>query len=146
MNDPATLPEGYSLNLLLFSIGGVSFGIDAEQVEAIGEFNTDNVVDYTWSHELVNFGDNQPEYNSPTILFIKSPLQSSCQIVIDCMEDVTEYSVNAICPFPSLIEPYLLSIGMWGMLQRGGKIVLLLDLMQMIANADKQKPAMFKKV
>jgi chemotaxis signal transduction protein len=48
------------------------------------------------------------------------------------MEDIAECDRNDIRLFPELLEPVALRNGMWGILPRDGRMVLLVDFQRLI--------------
>jgi chemotaxis signal transduction protein len=116
-----------SLNLLLFSVGGISFGIDADQVAEIAAYEGETSEDLFWFHEEVDYGGRTVGYCSPTVVTIRSGNDFTYRVIIDCMEDIAEFSHSDIALFPALLEPFSLKKGMWGILSRQGKMTLLLD-------------------
>jgi len=116
-----------SLNLLLFSVGGISFGIDADQVAEIAAYEGEKSEDLFWFHEEVDYGGRTVGYCSPTVVTIRSGYDFTYRVIIDCMEDIAEFSHSDIALFPALLEPFSLKKGMWGILSRQGKMTLLLD-------------------
>lgn len=124
MNDAA---RGESVNLLLFSVGGVSFAIDADQVAEIATYRGETADDLFWFHEEVGYGDRMVNYHAPTIITIRTDEVASYRVIIDSMEDIAEFSHNDLTLFPALLEPFVLRRGLWGILLRQGRPVLLLD-------------------
>ena len=116
-----------SINLLLFSVGGVHFGIDAEQVAGIGAYDGDQAEDLFWFHEELEYGDAAVSYASPTIVTIRTGGVQSYRVIIDSMEDIAEFSQDDIRLFPELLEPFAMRRGLWGILPVKGIMVLLLD-------------------
>lgn len=116
-----------SLNLLLFSVGGVHFGVDAEQVAGIAVYSGEQADDLHWFHEELAYGDAAPVYCSPTVITIRTGNAPSYRVIIDSMEDIAEVGQNDIGLFPALLEPFVRRSGMWGILSRDGIMVLLVD-------------------
>jgi len=116
-----------SINLLLFSVGGVHFGIDAEQVAGIGAYDGDQAEDLFWFHEELEYGDAAVSYASPTVVTIRTGGVQSYRVIIDSMEDIAEFSQDDIRLFPELLEPFAMRRGLWGILPVKGIMVLLLD-------------------
>ena len=116
-----------SLNLLTFSVGGVHFGIDAEQVAGIGAYDGDQAEDLFWFHEELEYGDAAVSYASPTVVTIRTGDGQSYRVIIDSMEDIAEFSQDDIRLFPELLEPFTMRRGLWGILPVNGIMVLLLD-------------------
>lgn len=122
-----------SLNLLLFSVWGVSFGIDADQVAEITAYKAETE-DLVWFHDEMGYGDKKLRYHSPTIVTIKTDREMPYRVIIDSMQDITQFNWNDITPFPALMEPFSLQMGMWGILSRQGSMVLLLDFQRLLRN------------
>jgi chemotaxis signal transduction protein len=120
-----------SLNLLLFSVGGVNFGIDADQIAAITAYDGEFAGDLFWFHEELEFGKTSLVYRSPTIVTVRIGALQTYRVIIDSMEEIAEFSLNDIRPFPPLVEGFALRRGMWGILVRNGRVVLLLDFLRL---------------
>jgi len=122
------------LKLVLFSAGGVSFGVEAGEAENIAAYSGESGDDLFWFHDLIDYGDDSISYSSPTIISIKTEGPGSKRIIIDSMEDIAEFSQNDIRPFPPLFEQFALRKGMWGILIMEEKLVLLMDFGLMMRN------------
>ncbi|HBA70925.1 MAG: hypothetical protein A2X82_00885 [Geobacteraceae bacterium GWC2_55_20] len=120
------------LNLLLFSVGEVHFGIDSEQVAGINAFQGEDAGDLFWFHNEMGFGDATVTYLLPTVVTIRCPDEQPYRVIIDLMEDIREIATDSILPFPPLLEPFALRKGMWGVLLVEGKMVLLVDFMRIL--------------
>lgn len=120
------------LNLLLFSVSGVHFAVDAEQVAEIGAYAGEQSDDLFWFHEELEYGTKAIRYASPTVVSIRTGGDRLCRVIIDAMEDVAAYSLNEIQLFPALLEPYVMRRGLWGILQRNGVLVLLVDFQRLL--------------
>jgi chemotaxis signal transduction protein len=124
--------EGRCLNLLLFSVGDAHFGIDAEQAQGTAVYCGEAADDLFWFHEELGFGKEPPVYRSPTIVTIKIGGLRPYRVIIDSMEDIAEFSLNDIQPFPPLVERFVLQKGMWGVLNLKGRMILLVDLQRLL--------------
>ncbi|MBW4054480.1 MAG: hypothetical protein HIU83_03565 [Proteobacteria bacterium] len=120
------------LNVLLFSVGGVHFGMDAELAVEISEYRGEEADDLFWFHKELGYGGDTLAYNEPVIIAIRTADSSSYRVIIDKMEDVAEISVLDIRPFPPLLEPVVLRKGMWGIVGRGEQMVLLVDFQRLL--------------
>lgn len=129
MNSPVEIQPLPPLNLLLFSVGGVVFGIDTDQVAGISAYESEDDADLVWFHEELGYGDKGVSYQSPTVVTIRCKAAVPYRVIIDSMEDIAEFSQADICGFPPLIEPFALRKGIWGVLLRGERMVILLDFM-----------------
>jgi hypothetical protein len=128
MNDKG---EILRLDLLLFSVCGVHFGVDAGQVTGIAAYDGEQAEDLFWFHEEMGYGDKMVRYHSPTTLTIRTGVGLPYRVIIDSMEDIAEFSQHDISLFPALMEPFALQKGMWGILARRGTMVLLLDFLRL---------------
>ncbi|MDD5285675.1 MAG: hypothetical protein PHD54_07430 [Desulfuromonadaceae bacterium] len=116
-----------TLNLLIFSVAGVFFGIDADQVAEISAYQGEKGEDLFWFHEEMGYGEKAVRYSSPAIATIRNGGVAPYRVIIDSMEDIAEFKHKDIRLFPTLLEPYLLRRGIWGILPRNGNMILLLD-------------------
>ena len=120
-------PGALRIDLLLFSVCGVHFGADAGQVAGITVYDGEQSDDLFWFHEELGYGDKTDTYHSPVIVTIRTGDEVSYRVIIDSMEEIAEFSQDDISLFPTLLEPFALQKGMWGILARHGSMVLLLD-------------------
>jgi chemotaxis signal transduction protein len=127
--------ETLSLNLLLFTAGGVSFGVDVEQIDGMADYSGEPADDLHWFHEILPFGNKTVTYHLPTVLSIKTLSQQPYRVIIDQMQDIAEYHEHTITPLPPLMEPYALKYGIWGIVHRAGQLVLLVDFQRMTQNS-----------
>lgn len=115
------------LNLLLFTVGGVCFAVDAEQVECMTGYLPEESGDLFRFHELAGFGGREVTYRTPTVLSLKSSEPGGCRVLVDAMEDIAEYGVDDIAPLPVLLEPFAFRHGLWGVLKRDNGLAMLVD-------------------
>jgi len=115
------------LNLLLFSVCGVHFGVDAEQVAEIAEYDGQQADNLFWFHEELEYGAATVRYASPTTISIRTGAAPLYRVIIDAMEDIAECSLKDLQLFPALLEPFVVPRGLWGILPRKGNMVLLVD-------------------
>jgi chemotaxis signal transduction protein len=115
------------LDLLLFSVGGVHFGVDSEQVSGIAAYDGESADDLFWFHEELEYGIGPAPYVSPTVVTIRSGDERSYRVIIDSMEDIAEFGMSDIHLFPELLEPFTIRMGLWGILPKNGIMVLLVD-------------------
>lgn len=120
------------LNLLLFSVGGVHFAIDAEQAVGMSSYSGGEAEDLFWFHKELGFEAKEVSYLSPTIVTIRTRDALPYRVIIDSMGDIAEFSRNDIQLFPELLEPYALRNGMWGIIVKDGRMILLVDFHRLI--------------
>ncbi|MDD2851120.1 MAG: hypothetical protein PHY09_04365 [Desulfuromonadaceae bacterium] len=119
--------ESTRLNLLLFSVGGIHFGVDADQVVEVAGYDGHQADDLFWFHEELAYAAVVEPYLSPMVFSIRTDDARSYRVIIDMMEDVAAFSLDDLQLFPSLLEPFVARGGLWGLLLRNGKMVLLVD-------------------
>ncbi len=115
-----------TLNLLLFSVGGVYFGVDADQVDAMTAYQGEMQENTPWFHEVMGYGNQTVTYKCPTVITVKT---ADYQMIIDSMEDIAEFSADDIRLLPPIVESFAVKRGIWGVLLRRKRMTLLLDLM-----------------
>jgi len=118
---------GSYLNLFLFSVGGVHFGIDAEQACGMTPYAGEEAEDLFWFHKELGFGSRPVTYVTPTVITIRMPDARSYRVIIDSLEDIAEFSRHDIRLFPQLLEPVALRNGMWGIVVKDDRMILLVD-------------------
>lgn len=120
-------PAGRVLNLLLFSVGGVGYGCDAEEAETMAAYGGERADDLRWFHEELGYGDREVTYGAPWVVTIRTGDSRGLRVIIDMAHDLVEIAAADICPLPPLMEPFLLPKGIWGVFQRDGRMILLVD-------------------
>lgn len=115
------------LNLLLFSVGDILFGIDADQVVRISAYQNETDDDLFWFHQEMGYGKKTVEYRSSTVITTRTKA-GHYRVIIDSMEDIAEFNSDEISPLPTLLEQFALRRGIWGVLPRNGRMILLLDI------------------
>ena len=127
MNPSQDTGEANGLNLLLFSAGGVRFGVDAAQIAGTAAVTNDDAAKPAWMHELLEFGDRPVVYREPVILVLGTGGAGRRRVVVDAMEDIITVPVDEILPLPPPVESHVLGKGLWGVLPKGGRMILLMD-------------------
>jgi chemotaxis signal transduction protein len=132
------IPQGRTearrrVQLLLFRLGSVLFGVPAEQVAGLrgyGEAGA-GAEPPTWIHARLGFPE-APRYRDPTAALVPRADRPPAWVVLDSIDDLLEVELDAVRPFPALAEPHALRRGMWGILPSQGRLVLLVDLDQLL--------------
>lgn len=124
--------DGTRLNLLLFSVSGVHFAVDADQVAEIAEYDGEPSDDLFWFHEELAFGTQTASYISPIVITIRTEDTPPYRVIIDAMEDIAEFNLDDFQLFPPLLEPLVKRSGLWGILPRNGMLVLLVDFQHLL--------------
>lgn len=97
-------PAPGEIQLLTFTVMGVTIGIDAEQIAEVLDLENAEARGLTpcCFHELLSFGGWSIKYRSPKVIMIKDRSSASA-VVIDMPEDIIVVSLDAIRPMPPLI-------------------------------------------
>lgn len=121
-------PVPGEIQLLMFTVMGVTIGIDAEQIAEVLDLENAEARGLTpcGFHELLSFGDMSIEYRSPKVIMIKDRSAASA-FVIDMPEDIIVVSLDAIRPMPPLIASCRTAQALWGAVVKGGEVILLAD-------------------
>jgi hypothetical protein len=126
------------LNLLLFTVGGLRFGCDADQASAIASHQGEAAEDLHWFHEEMGFG-RAAAYRAPMAVTVKSAAKPY-RVIIDSLDQIAEFSSRRIRLLPALIEPLALRKGIWGILVDQGQIVLLVDFLLLLKHKNSELP------
>ncbi|OGR38852.1 MAG: hypothetical protein A2051_07110 [Desulfovibrionales bacterium GWA2_65_9] len=128
----------FPLTLLLFSVGGVHFGVATDQVLGTTGYKGPGQAQGEapfWFHRAVEF-PSDPAYIEPTAVLVKPKGQEACSVIIDAMQEIIEVGVDEIQPFPAVLEPFARRKGLWGVCPRFGRMFLLVDL-ERLAGAEQ---------
>ncbi|MBT5632254.1 MAG: hypothetical protein HOJ13_05950 [Nitrospina sp.] len=116
------------LHALIFSVKGVRFGADMEQIKEVADPDRiedvgKNIVRF---NEEFSFPDCQITYQAPRILFLKS----GAKILVDEVEEVRILPIDCIRPLPRFLEKCRQPNDIWGVALVEGEIILLLDFLR----------------
>ena len=76
----------------------------------------------------MGFGTAAITYQTPTVVTIAP----SYRVIIDFMEDIVGFRKVDIHPFPELLEPFTLRKGLWGVVVKDGRMILLVDFIRLL--------------
>lgn len=119
-SEPEALPK--TITLLLFSAGGLGFGAPAEQIIKTVKKTThasENHIKLPWAIST--------EKNEQISLMVNTIEGKEVLVPIDDIEEIATVSIADISPFPAIIEPFLLSKGLWGVLLRNGRFFFMVN-------------------
>jgi chemotaxis signal transduction protein len=116
--------SGRRVQLLLFRLGQARFAVLASQVAALREH--DGIRTARGFQSLLGLAGAPPGGAGTEALV------AGTWIVLEAVEDVLDLPLEAIRPFPDLVEPFCLRRGLWGILPHEGNLVFLADLQQML--------------
>ena len=121
------------VQLLLFRLGSVPFGVLAGQVAGLREYGagSEGTAPPCWFHARLGFPE-APSYRVPTAALVPREDRPAAWVILDAIDDLIEVGLEAIRPFPALAEPHALRRGMWGILPWQGRLVFLVDLDQLL--------------
>ncbi|NVN93320.1 MAG: hypothetical protein HXX11_22370 [Desulfuromonadales bacterium] len=133
MNDRGTSRHS-DITLLFFSAGGVRFAVDADQVTRSVTISVEPNDGVPRLLTLMGCDDRLIDHHNSIMLNVKSNDSKPYRIIVDVLEDMAEISTAHIHPFPPLVESFALQRGMWGVIERDGGLVLLLDFERLMGN------------
>ena len=119
--------EADSIELLFFTVAGVRFGVDIEQVEHMAVFDGVAGDDTRWAHQLFGLPAPVEGYRQPTVIRIRTDNGSPYRVVIDALDDLQSFPLQMLTPFPALLDAFVRRCGLWCVLQHNGRLVLLVD-------------------
>jgi len=120
-------PDIDNISILVFSVGGVRFGVEASQITAIDQERI-SVED-----ELIRLGtllglSESTDNNAGVLLELRHESITKRLLLVDKIEDIIEIPLTDIQLLPAVIAERLLGRGIWGVIQKGDKILILLDI------------------
>ncbi|MFH0730180.1 MAG: hypothetical protein V2B19_28025 [Pseudomonadota bacterium] len=120
------------LNLLLFSLSGVRFGVDVAQIEEMSAYDGKEAGDFFRFHEALGMGGKGVNYGTPTVLTIRTEDARKTRVMIDGPEDLIHVQIDELRPFPRIMAPFTLPKGMWAVVLRGERKILLIDFLYLL--------------
>ncbi|HWP46418.1 MAG TPA: chemotaxis protein CheW [Candidatus Limnocylindrales bacterium] len=131
------------IQLLIFDIIGIKFGVDIEQVSEIYE-----LIDLgqmkgakygaSWFHEKIPFRQGPVVYKSPRLLILRDQ-ETTLGIIIDQPEDILSITLDDIHPLPSLLEALNRPAAIWGIALKDEKMILLVDFYKLFVNKEDKE-------
>ncbi len=126
MSSPARDQDVFPLPVLFFSVGGVHFGVSADQVRSTAVHGLEGDGREIWlDREMDCPGGTRPL--SFTALDVRLAGGESLTVIVDAMEEITEVEALDIRPLPPLVAPHARRKGLWGVIPRAGRMYLLMD-------------------
>jgi chemotaxis signal transduction protein len=112
------------LELVLFRVGGLRYGVDARQVACIEDNPLSARDGLRWFHEILGLPGGAVTYLNPVVLTLHG---WSTGIIVDGLEDIVRIPLSDLSPFPSLTESAARAKGLWAVAKRDEQLILLLD-------------------
>jgi chemotaxis signal transduction protein len=112
------------LDLALFQVGGVHYGVEAGQVAGTEVFQGPETPRVRWFHEIMGYPDSRVRYRDPVVLTLQG---AAGRIVVDRLEHLARVPLCDLRPFPPLAAPAARIRGLWAVVQRREHMVLLVD-------------------
>jgi hypothetical protein len=127
------------LRLLVFSVGGIRFAADADQVVSLQQCDLASLPEHArFFHEVVGFADRAVEYLCPEICTVTSG-DGICRLVIESPEDIISVPLEVLRPLPSLIEPFAVQRGIWAGIPETNRVLLAIDLCRLASTGNLWK-------
>ncbi|HOP40652.1 MAG TPA: hypothetical protein PLI53_06375 [Geobacteraceae bacterium] len=120
--------ETKELRLLLFSVCGIRFAADADQVSTLRECNLqESVPPAIPFHEAIGYETGPVAYRRPEICTITGEA-GQCSFMIESPEDIATVAWDDLQPLPTLVEPFAVRWGIWAGIPGRHGIRLVVDL------------------
>ncbi len=121
------------LTLLLFTVMGIDFGMDAAPIKAMEHVETllNEESGMVWFHEKIDIPRTPVVYDFPRALRIETG-KKRFNLVIDNPRDMPlVIPIGKIKPFPVLVEQFLHATPLWAIYPLKERILLLVDPLKM---------------
>jgi hypothetical protein len=122
------------LDLVLFQVGGVRYGTDADLLASIEVLQERVEDDLRWCHEVLGFPASRSTYMNPVVLTLRG---LNTRIVVDGLEDIIRIPLSMLSPFPPLTESMARARGLWAVAKGDGHLILLVDFHLLAAGIDR---------
>lgn len=133
-NDAAALrPACVNIEVLVFSLRGITLAIDGEQVDrlmALEEADRENLA-LEWLHRKFNFAENEVNYKQPRVITLAGN-ENLVGLVIDQPHDFMTVGIEAIRPLPAIFKKRQALQPFWGAYLDNNKIILLIDFFKLV--------------
>lgn len=116
------------IQVLVFEIMGMRFGVDMEQIGKMAELSY--AEDRGWNilefHQVIPLRGAETVYRSPKVLLIKDETGGRA-VLIDHAKNVVRVDLDSIRLFPPLLSAKRRSAAVWAVAFVDGEVVLLVD-------------------
>jgi hypothetical protein len=129
---------GERLRLLVFTVAGIRFAVDADQVASLRDSAPEGADDrLLWLHEAFGCdGFSRESLRRPQRCTLRRGGETF-SVMIEAPEDLIETDTERILPLPALVEPFVLKNGIWAALpDENGAVILLVDFLRMATMHD----------
>ena len=133
-------PEAVAINLLLFEVAGIPFALFAEEVEEFAAFDGGSDPELVWFHREFGFRETEVVYRAPVVVTVRTGGGPRFRLIIDQMQEIAGFDGDDLRLFPPTVEPFALNKGVWGILPRGGRLVLLVDFRLLLQRKSRELP------
>jgi len=116
----------FPLPMLFFAVGGIHYGVSADQVGSMASLDQAGQDRPLWFHQEMGY-DFEPPYRRPTALRVRTTRGGLFTVIVDDLEDMAEVLAEDIRPMPPLAAPHARGRGLWGVIPRGERLYLLVD-------------------
>lgn len=116
------------LDLMIFTVGGVSIGVDARQVGMMitPEQAEEREIEVIPLHQAIPFRGNPVRYRSPKALLRKG--RPSRALLIESPDDIVQAGDGVVHPLPAVLAACNTVRAIWGIAVYGDRVSVLIDL------------------
>ena len=134
-----------SMNLLIFSLNGSRYGLDAEQIVEMVEHQDEEKLDRasSGSHGVLRRGEEIPVVELAERIGLKGPVTYTAPkivlprademrmgFLIEDPQEMAPIAVEDIYLLPDLVKRLGAGAGIWGVARRADHLIILVDLME----------------
>lgn len=126
MNGSECLLEN-NISILVFSVGGVRFGVESSQIVSIDPDRTNAGFSIYSLDSILGLAEGDDNSNPVALEFWQRDNKRSL-VLVDCVEDMFVIPQSDIRLLPKVIAERVQQTGIWGVVQRDDNIIILLEL------------------
>lgn len=114
--------------LLIFKIMNTRFGVVLDEIYELLDPEQANQREcpFISFEDRFHFKTLQVRFKSPKVLLMKDQVSSG--ILIDCVQEIIEVTLDSVSPLPPLVQKHINRNGIWGTLLDKDDLILLIDL------------------
>ena len=124
-----------NVGILVFSVDGVRFGTESGQIAAIDPERTGVGFKIIKLNALLGLADGTDK-DAGVLLELRQECSTNRLLLVDKIEDILEIPLSEIQLLPEVIAERVLQRGIWGVIQQGDNILLLIDFNRLLKNID----------
>lgn len=135
MNTLTDGSEANAITILVFSVSGIGFAVEASHVTVLqaDSFTEDTI--FISLAEKLGLSDSPRDFTEADVVlqFTNDAVHGEALFRIDTLDDMLEIPVSSIQLFPKVIAERTIGKGMWAIFNHHGKLLILVDFTRILA-------------